>query len=119
MPFDDVHGTIANDRGRVSGLSGVYVAGWIKRGPSGVIGTNKKCAKETVDLIFEDHATGRLREPIADNDELVGLLDGAASFAGWEAIDLHERSLGEPHGRHGSSSSATTSCTLARAPPSK
>jgi ferredoxin--NADP+ reductase len=49
VPFDEATGTIPNERGRVS--PGVYVAGWIKRGPSGVIGTNKKDATETVDLL--------------------------------------------------------------------
>ena len=52
VPFDERSGTIPNDRGRVA--PGVYVAGWIKRGPSGVIGTNKKDATETVELLLED-----------------------------------------------------------------
>src|SRR6185312_731205 len=52
VPFDDSRGTIANERGRVA--PGVYAAGWIKRGPSGVIGTNKKDATETVELLLED-----------------------------------------------------------------
>src|SRR5436190_4038007 len=52
VPFDEETGTVPNERGRVS--PGVYVAGWIKRGPSGVIGTNKKDAAETVELLLED-----------------------------------------------------------------
>ena len=52
VPFDEGSGTIPNERGRVG--PGVYVAGWIKRGPSGVIGTNKKDATETVELLLED-----------------------------------------------------------------
>ena len=51
-------GTIPNEGGRVE--PGVYVAGWIKRGPTGVIGTNKKDATETVELLLEDAAAGRL-----------------------------------------------------------
>src|SRR5439155_20486477 len=51
VPFDDRSGTIPNERGRVA--PGVYVAGWIKRGPTGVIGTNKKDAAETVELLLE------------------------------------------------------------------
>ena len=66
LPFDEARGTLLNDGGRVldeSGepLAGVYCAGWIKRGPTGVIGTNKKDATETVKLLLEDAAAGRLR----------------------------------------------------------
>ena len=66
MPFDERGGTIPNDGGRVldadgEPLPGVYCAGWIKRGPSGVIGTNKKDATETVELLLEDARAGRLR----------------------------------------------------------
>src|SRR4051812_40320919 len=59
VPFDERGGTIANTGGRVA--DGVYCAGWIKRGPSGVIGTNKKDAAETVELLLEDVASGRLQ----------------------------------------------------------
>ena len=52
VPFDERAGVIPNERGRVA--PGVYVAGWIKRGPTGVIGTNKKDATETVELLLED-----------------------------------------------------------------
>src|SRR4029453_18790632 len=52
VPFDERTGTVPNDRGRVA--PGVYAAGWIKRGPSGVIGTNKKDATETVEFLLED-----------------------------------------------------------------
>ena len=57
VPFDERGGTIANDGGRVT--DGVYCAGWIKRGPTGVIGTNKKDATETVELLLADVAAGR------------------------------------------------------------
>jgi ferredoxin--NADP+ reductase len=99
---------VLNQEGRVidpeSGvpLSGVYAAGWIKRGPSGVIGTNKKCAQETTDLLLADHAEGRLPEPEQSADELLELLHArthVVDYTGWEAIDAHERSLGEPAGR--------------------
>jgi ferredoxin--NADP+ reductase len=83
-------------------LPGVYAAGWIKRGPSGVIGTNKKCAHETTDLLFEDFAAGRLPEPTASADELLARLRASGQvvdYAGWEAIDAHERGLGEPAAR--------------------
>jgi ferredoxin--NADP+ reductase len=99
LPFDETRGTIANEGGRVTDLPGAYVAGWIKRGPSGVIGTNKRCAQETVDLIVEDLRAGRLSEPVSRREPLLARLGGAVDYAGWEAIDAHERRLGEPQGR--------------------
>src|SRR5439155_1458257 len=60
VPFDPRRATIPNDCGRVTGAAGVYCAGWIKRGPSGVIGTNKKDATETIELLLEDARAGRL-----------------------------------------------------------
>ncbi|SEF20453.1 ferredoxin--NADP+ reductase [Amycolatopsis pretoriensis] len=59
LPFDEVTGTVPNTAGRV--LPGTYVAGWIKRGPSGGIGANKACARETVGALLEDAVAGRLR----------------------------------------------------------
>jgi ferredoxin--NADP+ reductase len=93
--------TIPNDCGRVAGAERTYVAGWIKRGPSGVIGTNKKDATETVELLLEDARAGRLAR--AGGGELAELLAdrgvGAVEYAGWQAIDAHERGRGEPLGR--------------------
>src|SRR5262249_54711330 len=65
VPFDESRGTIRNDRGRVLDDAGehvgaTYCAGWIKRGPTGIIGTNKKDAMETVELLLEDAREGRL-----------------------------------------------------------
>jgi ferredoxin--NADP+ reductase len=99
VPFDPATGTIPNEGGRVAPR--VYVAGWIKRGPSGVIGTNKKDATETVERLLDDlrdaPRTGRAPEEI----ERV-LLDRGARFVmyhGWTSIDEHERAAGERHGR--------------------
>ncbi len=92
--------TIPNDRGRVEGAPGVYVAGWIKRGPSGVIGTNKKDATETVELLLEDARAGRL--PLGEGSLEDLLAERGAEpvvYAGWEAIDASERARGEPLGR--------------------
>jgi ferredoxin--NADP+ reductase len=101
VPFDERGGTIPNDRGRVAGADRTYVAGWIKRGPSGVIGTNKKDATETVALLIDDARAGRLAAP-APRD-LGALLDekGAryVDYAGWQAIDAVERAAGEPRNR--------------------
>jgi ferredoxin--NADP+ reductase len=107
VPFDPKTGTIPNAGGRVldaggEPIPGLYAAGWIKRGPTGVIGTNKKDATETVDHLLEDAHTGRLAAPASD-----GTLDAllaergveAVVYAGWESIDVLERAAGEPHGR--------------------
>jgi ferredoxin/flavodoxin---NADP+ reductase len=99
VPFDESGGTIPNEGGRVE--PGLYAAGWIKRGPSGVIGTNKKDATETVQLLLDDARAGRL--PPRDGGSLEELLAGRGAepvlYAGWEAIDAAERTAGEPHGR--------------------
>ena len=99
VPFDERSGTIPNTGGRVE--PGLYAAGWIKRGPSGVIGTNKKDAVETVELLLEDARAGLL--PPRGEETLEALLEArgvaAVMYAGWEAIDLAERTAGEPHGR--------------------
>ena len=99
VPFDESRGTIPNESGRVE--PGLYAAGWIKRGPSGVIGTNKKDATETVQLLLEDARAGKL-PPRGDGtlEELLGERGvGAVLYTGWEAIDAAERGAGEPHGR--------------------
>ena len=99
VPFDPGAGTIPNEGGRVA--PGLYVAGWIKRGPSGVIGTNKKDATETVELVLEDARAGAL--PVASGDDLEALLSDRGVehvlYAGWEEIDAAERAAGEPRGR--------------------
>jgi ferredoxin--NADP+ reductase len=104
VPFDERSGTIPNDRGRVEGSERTYAAGWIKRGPSGVIGTNKKDATETVELLLEDARAGRLdRARVDSTQSLEALLDERAakyvSYDGWQAIDAAERGAGEPLGR--------------------
>jgi ferredoxin/flavodoxin---NADP+ reductase len=102
VPFDDASRTIPNNRGRVEGAERTYVAGWIKRGPSGVIGTNKKDAAETVEFLLEDARAGLLARS-ESGLSLGDLLDekGArvVDHAGWQAIDAAERAAGEPLGR--------------------
>jgi ferredoxin--NADP+ reductase len=102
VPFDERSGTIPNEGGRVE--PGVYAAGWIKRGPTGVIGTNKKDATETVELLLEDAAAGRLEpKPDATAAAVDALLAerGArvVEYDGWCAIDEAERAAGEKSGR--------------------
>ena len=84
--------------------SGEYTVGWIKRGPTGIIGTNKRDAQETVDTLLEDLDAERLNTPAdPDRDSLEALLverqPDVVSYAGWQAVDRAEREAGEPHGR--------------------
>jgi ferredoxin--NADP+ reductase len=107
LPFEAGRGTIPNTGGRVldddgGPLPGVYCTGWIKRGPSGVIGTNKKDATETVELLLADAREGRLSagEPVETLDALLeerGV--EAVLYEGWSAIDTHERARGDEQGR--------------------
>jgi ferredoxin/flavodoxin---NADP+ reductase len=110
VPFDDWKGTIPNEQGRVVDperqrtIPGLYVAGWIKRGPSGVIGTNKRDAQETVEHLLEDVREGRLAEPEQPGREAIEQLvaerqPDAVEYSGWELIDAAEKAAGEPHGR--------------------
>ncbi|MEP7224317.1 MAG: FAD-dependent oxidoreductase [Actinomycetota bacterium] len=106
VPFDEAAGTMPNADGRVldeGGLPipGLYCAGWIKRGPTGVIGTNKKDATETVDRLLEDARAGVLPEPVgrSTDDLLAERGVEVVTSAGWEAIDALERSRGEEQGR--------------------
>jgi ferredoxin/flavodoxin---NADP+ reductase len=101
LPLDPDTGTVPHDGGRVLvggvPLPGVYVAGWLKRGPTGIIGTNKPDATETVASLLADAPT-LPRAPERDRDAIVDLLESrgvrAVSWAGWEAIDEAERALG-------------------------
>ena len=106
VPFDEERATIRNCDGRVlddegEPIRGVYCTGWIKRGPSGVIGTNKKDATETVQLLLEDAAAGLL--PRRSGGDAADLLAERSvtpvTYAGWEAIDAVERARGEEQGR--------------------
>jgi ferredoxin--NADP+ reductase len=99
VPFDEETGTIPNDRGRVG--PGVYVAGWIKRGPSGVIGTNKKDAAETAELLLEDLRDAPRKGRSAGEVEALLLERGVrlVVYEGWASIDEVERAAGEKLGR--------------------
>ncbi len=110
VPFDDGRGLIHNEAGQVhdgegSQIPGLYAVGWIKRGPSGVIGTNKKDAQETVDKLFEDLEAGNVpdAELAGDRGSVEALLNERkpdhVTFEGWQAIDAAEVEAGKPHGR--------------------
>lgn len=80
VPFDDERGVVPNDGGRVldrpggTQVPGLYAGGWIKRGPTGFIGTNKSCAKETVDNLIADFNAGKLRAPSSQSRDLERLV---------------------------------------------
>ena len=108
MPHDARNGVIPNKQGRVVDdnehpIPGQYVVGWIKRGPSGVIGTNKKDAQETVDNLLADAAENLLPDATGDLESLPALLRDRdvdfVEFDGWEAIDALEQERGGPLGR--------------------
>ncbi|MFC4636892.1 FAD-dependent oxidoreductase [Deinococcus hohokamensis] len=102
VPFDEKRGVIPNVDGRVEGRPGEYTAGWIKRGPSGVVGTNRKDATDTVAQLLADVRAGMLSPaPQADDIEPVLRARGADiyTFADWQALDAHEVAQGQAQGR--------------------
>ncbi|MFF3559345.1 FAD-dependent oxidoreductase [Streptomyces sp. NPDC002574] len=108
LPFDVVSGTVPHAAGRVldgdEPMASVYVTGWIKRGPVGLIGHTKGDANETVACLLEDHAAGRLPAPAApDPGAVVEFLEQRGvrytTREGWYRLDAHERALGVPEGR--------------------
>ncbi|MEV0685459.1 FAD-dependent oxidoreductase [Nocardia sp. NPDC050378] len=103
VPYDARTGTIPHRAGRVVdaagvAIPGVYATGWIKRGPRGVIGTNRGCAAETVAGLLADHANGSLDRPVADRRSLLELMAereiAPVDWPGWRAIDAAERARG-------------------------
>jgi ferredoxin--NADP+ reductase len=116
VPFDERTTLIPNIDGRVidprtgSAVGGEYVVGWIKRGPTGVIGTNKKDAQETVSAILADLSAAadgsgeHARRPESSDPEAIEELllarqPALVTYAGWSEIDRHERALGVSAGR--------------------
>jgi ferredoxin--NADP+ reductase len=101
LPHDPRTGTVPNDRGRVE--PGTYVAGWVKRGPSGFIGTNKSCAQESVERLLDDLDAGLTSAPVLDADDLPALLASRGvtvlDLADWRALDAEERRRGAASGR--------------------
>ncbi|MFF3464024.1 FAD-dependent oxidoreductase [Streptomyces sp. NPDC001984] len=99
LPFDAASGTVPNMAGRVlrDGVAspGEYVSGWIKRGPTGVIGTNRPCAKETVTSLLED-APALVRADVPEDPVAALRAEGIepVEWAGWQAIERAEAELG-------------------------
>ncbi|MFS0897268.1 FAD-dependent oxidoreductase [Mycolicibacterium litorale] len=104
LPFDEAAGIVPNDGGRVvdptSGrpVTGTYVAGWIKRGPTGFIGTNKSCAAQTVHTLVADYNAGALPIPSGGSGDLDRLVrrrrPEVLDAEGWRAIDAAEIARG-------------------------
>ncbi len=107
VPFYDSWGVIPNQAGRIleeqdgAVVPGLYTTGWIKRGPSGIIGTNRACAVETVGSLLED--LNSLPEDRGGTEALLALLQGRGTrvveFSEWQKIDAEEVRLGEPKGK--------------------
>jgi ferredoxin--NADP+ reductase len=105
LPFDDKAGVVPNDGGRVmhsdadKPVDGAYVAGWIKRGPTGFIGTNKSCAAQTVQRLVDDYNAGLLRDPVGKPSALDKMVrerqPEVIDANGWRAIDAAEKARGE------------------------
>jgi ferredoxin--NADP+ reductase len=109
VPFHESWGTIDNDKGRVQTgegeqVTGLYTAGWIKRGPTGVIGTNKTDAQETVQCMVEDLAAGKILQPDDASREAIDTLvserqSEVISYEDWKRIDAREIENGEAQNR--------------------
>lgn len=101
VPFDDDRAVIPNDHGRVVGGEREYVTGWIRRGPSGVIGTNRKDAQETAEAVLADLT--QADRPDADVEAIDAWIrercPQVVAELDWRAIDRHEVSAGESAGR--------------------
>jgi ferredoxin--NADP+ reductase len=102
VPFDHKRGTIPNDKGRVLGADGTavtgdYCVGWIKRGPSGIIGTNKPDSVETVEMLLEDLRAGNVMTPNAPERAAVETLLSSVryiTYGDWQILDEIEQENG-------------------------
>ncbi|MDX6231409.1 MAG: ferredoxin/flavodoxin---NADP+ reductase [Nocardioidaceae bacterium] len=109
LPYEERSGTLPHRTGRVidpateKAVTGMYVAGWMKRGPSGVIGTNKSDSQETVRSLLDDYAAGRLDAPATEMHAFSALIaerqPAALALDDWKRIDKTERNLGRASGR--------------------
>ncbi|MEU5286537.1 FAD-dependent oxidoreductase [Streptomyces sp. NPDC020755] len=103
LPFDEASGTVPHEGGRIAGLPGGYVVGWIKRGPSGGIGANRTCAAETVGTLLADAVAGSLPAPTGDAKAFRRLARRrnrrVVDARGLAAIDRAERDRGRRDGR--------------------
>ncbi|MEU5217214.1 FAD-dependent oxidoreductase [Streptomyces sp. NPDC020807] len=103
LPFDEATGTVPHEGGRIAGMSGAYVVGWVKRGPSGGIGANRACAEETIGTLLADAVAGALPTPTGTPQGFRKLLRSRSGTLvdarGLAAIDRAERERGRAAGR--------------------
>ncbi|MFF3957686.1 FAD-dependent oxidoreductase [Streptomyces sp. NPDC001890] len=103
LPFDEATGTVPHEGGRVTGMPGTYVVGWIKRGPSGGIGANRACAAETVGTLLDDAVSGALPAPSSASKAFLRLARSRSRHVvdakGLAAIDRAEIARGRDGGR--------------------
>jgi ferredoxin/flavodoxin---NADP+ reductase len=107
LPFEEAAGIVPNKGGRVidtdAGLPGTYVTGWIKRGCRGIIGSNRRCAQETVSALIADQKAGLLQPATMSCEQVRALLTARnkriVQFGNWRSIDRSERQAGQALGR--------------------
>jgi ferredoxin--NADP+ reductase len=106
VPFDAVRGCVPHERGQVlegqAAVPGLFVTGWAKRGPRGVIGSNKPDAQETVRTLIAAHRAGQLRAPEVEQDVEAALSAAGVRFVSypdWKLLDGLEVEAGRPAGR--------------------
>lgn len=109
LPFDEGRSVVPNADSRVldgsagDPIPGVFVAGWVKRGPTGGIGRNRLCGEEAAAAILADFAAGALTDPAVDNSDVADLVASRGAhrvdLAGWKRIDAAEREAGSESGR--------------------
>jgi ferredoxin/flavodoxin---NADP+ reductase len=130
LPFDEATAVVPNDGGRVidpesgDAVRGSYVAGWIKRGPTGFIGTNKLCAGQTVHNLVADYNAGLLADPAGKPSALTNLVRSRrpdmVDAGGWKAIDAAEIARGgetRPRDKFTAVADMLTAAATAPAPP--
>ena len=127
VPFDERHFVLPNQHGRAltpegEPLPGVYAVGWIKRGPTGILGTNKRDAEETIACLADDLAAGALRTPREGARERIDALlaeraPGAVTAEGWRAIDAAELASGKASERPRVKLTSRADLLAAAAPP--
>ncbi|MBM4187539.1 MAG: NADP oxidoreductase [Gemmatimonadetes bacterium] len=120
LPFDEKSGVVPNQAGRVA-IPGIYVTGWIKRGPSGVIGTNKPDAAETAQCILDDFRAGRLLPPPSSAAQIIETTlrtrqADVVTWADWTAINATETTRGKAAGRPRVKCTSVSEMLAARTP---
>ena len=109
VPFNEDWGVISNEKGRILGkdkihIEGLYATGWIKRGPTGVIGTNKTDSGETVKCIIDDIAANKFNKPqVVEPQSIESLIkernDKFINYKQWQKVDQSEIERGQQLGR--------------------